>query len=311
MDGPVLIRDEEVKGIFAQRKSMKRYLRITLITLIALALTISALIFGFLQGWHIKKQTPEEIASLLKPYFRIRTPEGKGPFPTLLCIPGAGGEVEGISDWDDYLVGLGYATILVDSYTGRGFTKDDITKVRRGSKFLGSEHAGDVLVALNEARKLPFVDNAELALLGWSHGAWAVMDLLAMDPPQKLPTNLKRSPDRPLEGVKAAILFYPYCGFAARSRGRGWSQNIQVLMLMGGKDPGTEACLETLSILKSKGRPVRGHVYPFVGHGFAGAFDTPDEVFKQLNLSKTEAVSAASDAREKIKQLLAEVFSAR
>ena len=67
---------------------------------------------------------PEELASLLKPYFQIKKPEGEESFPTILGFHGAGGmrnEASGIrktlDDWTDYLVGLGYATIIIDSYT--------------------------------------------------------------------------------------------------------------------------------------------------------------------------------------------------
>lgn len=288
---------------------MKRFVRITAVVVVVLVVVIAALIFAFLRGWHITKQTPEEISSLLTPFFQIKKPESKGPFPTIVAFFGAGPiPAKNVDAWTDYLVGLGYATIVVDSFTPRGLiTWDDIKKTVRRGQLLGSERAGDVLVALDEVRKMPFVDMQRLAIAGWSHGAWSIMDLLAMDPPKELPTNLQGSADQPLKGVKAAILFYPYCGFPAKSRGRGWPQDIQVLMLMGGKDTvvPTEECLEIVSILKNGGRPVKAHVYPFAQH----AFDFLEEDFKELPDIYHPDPESTSDARERIKQLLAEVFN--
>jgi hypothetical protein len=135
---------------------MKRFLLITAIVLIALIIIVSFLAYGYLQGWHITKHKPEELASLLKPYFQIKTPEGKGPFPTIIGFHAAGGIRKGNDDWVDYLVGLGYATILVDSFASRGFAQD---RIQRGIyKISAPERAGDALVALDEARKLPFVE---------------------------------------------------------------------------------------------------------------------------------------------------------
>ena len=94
-----------------------------------------------------------------------------------------------------------------------------------------------MLVLSDEIRKFSFVDKERIALLGWSHGAWAIMDLLAMDVPHELPTNLSRFPGRPLVGVKGIVLLYPYCGVPAKARRRGWPSDIDVLMLMAGEDP--------------------------------------------------------------------------
>ena len=53
-------------------------------------------------------------------------------------------------------------------------------------------------------------------LIGASHGGWAIMDLLALDPPRRLPFNLAAlpadAPADPLAGVAGTILLYPYCG---------------------------------------------------------------------------------------------------
>ncbi len=195
----------------------------------------------------------------------------------------------------------------MDSFTGRGFTPDDIDDVCAGRRFWGSERAGDVLVSLDEVRKLSFVDKDQLAVIGWSHGAWAIMDLLAMDPPHGLPTNLSRCPDQPLAGVTAAVLFYPYCGFPAKSRGRGWRHDIEVLLLTAGKDSivSSETCLEIASALRNNGRPIRVYTYPEVDH----AFDMREEDL--MGSSLLHSPKATSDARERVRGFLAEVVHGR
>ena len=283
---------------------MKRGLRIVGVSFASVVVLSAIAIVGFLSGWYIKKHTPEELAPVLTPHFRVKSPPGGGPFPTVVGFHGCLGMNKGVSDWADYLVELGYATILVDSFTGRGFTPDDAKDVCAGRKFWGSERAGDVLVSLNEIRKLSFVDKNQLVLIGWSHGAWTIMDLLALDPPRRLPTNLSRSPDQPLAGVKAVILFYPYCEFPAKARGRGWTHDIRVLLLIAGRDSvvSPEACLEIVSILENKGRPIKAHVYPSLDH----AFDMRDEDLKGSHLFHSH--DATSDARKRVKRFLIEAL---
>ncbi|MBN1570280.1 MAG: dienelactone hydrolase family protein [Acidobacteria bacterium] len=290
---------------------MKRYLKRILISVIVLILAIAVLIFGFMQGWHIKKRTPDQLALLLTPYFKIKTPPGKGPFPTILYFHGSSGLInpdgrmwKGAVDWTEYLAGLGYAIIYVDSFTGRS-----IPSIRNNLKHLMfnniKQQPGDILVAISEARKLSFVDKEQLALIGKSAGALAIMDTFAMNPPQEIPANLINAPDNPLAGVKAAILFYPYCDNPAKAKGKGWIQNIPVLMLMGGKDPYTKSCLEIVTILENKRRPVRAHVYPSAQHGFDGA---PEDRKYFPSIPSLHDTEATADARQRVKEFLAEVF---
>jgi dienelactone hydrolase len=290
---------------------IRRLLRIILISVVVLILAVAILITGLIQGWHIRKRTPDQLASLLTPYFKIKTPPGKGPFPTIICIHGSSGLInpdgrmwKTASDWAEYLAGLGYATICVDSYTGRSINAmSDL----QNKMFVGQQ-PGDVLVALNEARKLSFVDKENLVLIGWSMGAWSIMDIFAMNPPEEIPANLKNVQDHPLGGLKAAVLFYPYCDPPAKAKGKGWTQDIPVLILMGGKDPLTKACLEIVSILENKRRPVKAHVYPSAQHVFDG---TPEDGKYFPSIPPSHDPEVTADARERVKEFLAEAFQAR
>lgn len=285
---------------------MPRCLRRVLILFLAAILVAGAWFYGLLHGWYIEKQELGELGALLKPHFQIRKPEGAGPFPTILAFHAAS-EIyaKGFLEWRDYFVGLGYATILVDSFTPRGMvTRADIKKVLRG-RLMGPERAGDVLAALEEARRLPFVDADRMAIAGWSHGAWTIMDLLAMNPPQELPTNLRHCPAQPLRGVQAAVLLYPYCGVLARAHARGWPQDIKVLLLMAGRDTrvSNEACREIVDILKREGRPIRAHTYPSANH----VFDFRAEDLKDYPDLAPDP-EATADARERVARFLSEAM---
>jgi dienelactone hydrolase len=255
-----------------------------------------------------EKHSHKDLASILTPHFQISKPPGDGPFPAVIRFPGGSGSAFLPNgdiclvdvNWADYFVSLGYACILVDSYTGRGYST--------GSKFGVPERSGDVLAALTEVSKLPFVKPDQLVIMGHSHGGWAIMSLLAMDLNKKLPPNLSAYSAKSMVGVKGAIVLYPYCP-GLDSGGNDWNNSIKTLVLMGGKDRLTKACLRTLSILKEKNKPVTFHVYPSAYH----SYDESPEDFKKISEwfedAKPPDLEATADSRERIKNFLSDVFS--
>jgi dienelactone hydrolase len=139
---------------------------------------------------------------------------------------------------------------------------------------MGSERAGDVLVAIDDARRQRFVDPDRIVLIGASHGGWAIMDLLALDPPRRLPFNLASlrpdAPADPLAGVAGAILLYPYCGRANRAVPGGWRRPLPALFLLSADDIVAPAgpCLAAAEAMQARGLPVETLVFEGVTHGF-------------------------------------------
>jgi dienelactone hydrolase len=168
----------------------------------------------------------------------------------------------------------GWAAIVVDSHGPRGFSDHEVWRlVCAGQIFLGSERAGDVLVSLADARRMPFVDPERLVLIGASHGGWAIMDLFALDPPRRLPFNLAALPEGPadpLDGVVGTILLYPYCGEANRAAHDGWSRAIPTLFLLSAGDVVAPAgkCIAIAERLVAEGKPVETRLFEGVTHGF-------------------------------------------
>lgn len=242
---------------------------------LALLLAVGGNSLGRYTGWAVPRLDPAALSAKISPYYRVARPDGPGPFPTALLFSGCDGPKDNLDRWAAMLKSIGWASIIVDSHTPRGFTDYEIWRlVCAGQLFMGSERAGDALVAIDDARRMAFVDPERMVLIGASHGGWAVMDLLALDPPRRLPTNLARlpadSPADPLDGVAGAILLYPYCGQANRARHGGWTRPVPTLFVLAGDDVIAPHgfCLDIAERLAAEGLPVETLVIDGVTHGF-------------------------------------------
>ncbi len=227
------------------------------------------------QGWGVHRMQPEALAAKLRPYYRIAKPAGDGRFPTALLYSGCDGPKDNLDRWAAMLNAHGWAAIIVDSHTPRGFGDHDVWRlICAGQMFMGSERAGDVLVSLADARRMRFVDPDRIVLVGASHGGWAIMDLLALDPPRRLPFNLAALPDDPeddpLAGVAGTILLYPYCGPANRAAHGGWRRPVPTLFVLSKDDAIADAddCLAIAQGLETRGSPVQTLVLSGVTHAF-------------------------------------------
>jgi dienelactone hydrolase len=163
---------------------------------------------------------------------------------------------------------------------------------------MGPERAGDVLVSIDDARRMRFVDPDRIVLIGSSHGGWAIMDLLALDPPRRLPFNLASLPADaaadPLAGVVGTILLYPYCGPANRARRHGWRAPIPTLFLLAADDVIAPAaqCLAIAERLEARGLPVETVLFDGVTHGFDQQDRSPLSTL-EFDPAATEAALAA------------------
>jgi dienelactone hydrolase len=240
----------------------------------AAALAVGGNVVLRYRGWTVERLEPDALSALLAPGYRVVKPEGEGPFPTALLFSGCDGPRDNLDRWAERLNREGWAAVVVDSHGPRGLAEHKVWRlVCAGQLLMGSERAGDVLIAVDDVRRMPFADPGRIALVGASHGGWAVMDLLAMDPPERLPYNLAGlrpdAPADPLAGVVAAILLYPYCGEASLAR-EGWRREMPVLFLLSRDDyvaPSGE-CMQIAAALEARGLPVETVVIEGVTHGF-------------------------------------------
>lgn len=237
---------------------------------------------GRYTGVTIPEQTPAEKSALLQSAYVVTTPEGEGPFPTVLMFSGCDGPADNLDLWTETLVAEGWATIVVDSHDPRGFDDDARWRlICAGQLLTGSERAGDVAVAIDDARDMPFVDGDNIALLGASHGGWAILEFLSMADHGQTPVSLTEWPqgmaDAPLDGITGAVLLYPFCGRLSRAARRGWQTDVPVLFLLAENDriaPESD-CLRIAEREASQGLPVDQQVYSGVTHGFDQRIKAP------------------------------------
>lgn len=103
----------------------------------------------------------------------LRLPGGDGPFPLVVIMHGG----TGVSELDTQDVAdlgpRGYATAVVDSFSGRGFRPDSGTGA--GASLRPTVRVADAYAALNVLVTHPQIDKQRTVLFGRSHGGATTM----------------------------------------------------------------------------------------------------------------------------------------
>jgi|FEC22Drversion2_1045045.scaffolds.fasta_scaffold00382_9 dienelactone hydrolase len=265
-----------------------------------------------LNGSLTRKYTPEALIALLAPDIVVVKPEGDGPFPAVLMYSGCEGLWDGaqrrplMGIYADIAVSEGVVAIIVDSLKPRGIDSSQAYRlVCPGLAVRGAARAGDVAVTIAWARALPFVDPEKIALAGWSHGGWAIMDMLAMRPDSETPQSLTAWPDDTFAGLRGMFLVYPYCGFPALAPWRGFAEPLPAWAIHGTDDATADPapCDRAYGHLVAAGVPVAVEVVEGATH----AFDRPDVL--PSSSSKYDPAFAAI-AHDQFRRFLREVLLA-
>ncbi len=232
------------------------------------------------------------VQKTLEPHYRMYRPDGSGPFPAVMLVPGCGGVMPGGSTarlrTAEQLGREGYVVVFVDYVSARGLTSPCRGEVRP------EEIAQDIVASAGHLRSLPFVKPASIGVIGWSlggGGGLAALEALRQDQP--LP-------------FRALATYYPVCG------GRSpWRSRIPTLILVGDLDDITPPWLcEELAKRIPRESPVELRVYPGARH----SFDIPGLPVGPSALLGGGVVGydvkAASDAWEELKRFLKRHFAA-
>ncbi|WP_263078223.1 dienelactone hydrolase family protein [Endozoicomonas sp. Mp262] len=213
----------------------------------------------------VKNRSWENLNDIVTPFIAIKTPEGTGPFPVVLVFPGCEGvKPERAKPRMDWLVNAGYMAVMVDSHSGRGLNEDAVCS---GYALWGSERAGDLYIALNFIKHHPLANTNKVAILGYSHGGWTILDALSYN--GKLPRGLDSAPEDLFSMIKAAVVYYPYCGYPSRAR-YSFSSPIPLLAIHAGQDSTVdpEACTHLMTSWQNQGLPITSITYPNIKHCF-------------------------------------------
>jgi dienelactone hydrolase len=194
---------------------------------------------------------------------QLYKPDGDGPFPTVIALHACGG-LAGHSepvqpryrDWAEQLVKSGNAVLLPDSYGSRELGPQCRVK---GERRLSArrERVADILAARQWLLQQPWTARDRISLLGWAHGASAVLWAVR---PQLPSRNLE--PD-----FRSAIAFYPDCRV---SSGLGWSARIPTLLMIGARDDisSPPACRQVVDGARGRSALAQIVVYPGAYHDF-------------------------------------------
>lgn len=192
---------------------------------------------------------------------RLFTP-ATPPRAAIVMLHGCGGAYAsdgGLSSrhqmWGEYLTGLGYAVLMLDSFTSRGLR--EICTVKTAERTIReADRVGDAYAALAFVTARLKIDASRVALLGWSHGGGTVLTAVGRQPAGALP-------------FKAMVAFYPGCTTRAK-RADTFRAHAPLLVLIGESDDWTPAapCKALMDNAAARGEPVSIVVYPDAYHDF-------------------------------------------
>jgi len=187
-------------------------------------------------------------------------PTGKGPFPAVILLHTCGGLGPHVTqDWPDFLTGLGYVVLSVDSYSPRGMNTCRDANPHERLVWQSEDAYG----ALDSLANLPEIDGNRVALMGFSQGGRAINNVLL---PYRSYGQLKSS--KGLE-FKAAIPVYGDCGGL-------WSMSkvpFPVMQIVGDKDPIAETCRGVDEITNVALRILPGVYHSFDSFRSDGRYD--------------------------------------
>ena len=249
---------------------------VALIAFVALFVWRIEAVFLSLHSAMTAQSSLDDRIALIEKNIEIRLPDNtSGPVPAVLQFHGcAGARAPFQQQWADIATDNGYAAVIVDSNRPRGYSRANaLDVVCSGKALVGQERAGDILAAIEIVKRNHAIDAKRLVFAGWSHGAWTIMDFMAMDFKGRGPAGLAAWPAS-IERPAGLILFYPYCGPGALSRAFAWQSAPPTLALIAGADTIVDAA-QCMRFFEPRAH-VTMTVYPGVEHSYDDPFIEPE-----------------------------------
>lgn len=183
-------------------------------------------------------------------------PAGPGPFPAVVLAHGCGGLGNTESAWAPVLRDWGYATFVIDSFSGRGL-KEVCTNA---GTLTGTQRIPDAYGALRILATHPKIDPGRIVLMGFSHGG-----LLTLDASTAWAKETFAPAGQP--GFRAFFAFYPFCNVTYPERDR---ISAPLRIHAGELDDWNpaELCVRLAQQLKGSGQDATVTVYAGAHHSF-------------------------------------------
>lgn len=220
----------------------------------------------FLNG--SKDGKPDTIAGEL----RIPRP-GTDRLPAVVFLHGSGGVGPSLDDWSREFLGMGIATFVMDSFTGRGIvTTNNVDTV--GQSQLGRlAMIIDAYRALELLARHPWIDPSRIAVMGFSRGGQSAL-YASVRRFQKMhgPTGLE---------FAAYIPFYAACNTTFREDGDVTDRPIRIHHGAVDDYVPVAPCRPYVARLRAAGKNVELAEYPNAHHVFDNTgFKTPQKAAK-------------------------------
>lgn len=228
-------------------------------------------------------------ANMLAPYAQCYAPPAGGRAPLVILASGCGGLVgpDGpnrvMNNYAEAAARAGAYAIIVDSFQPRGIGRSAaIRSVCTGIRLGGSTRAGDIVAGEALARRHwggPFTG---VILAGWSHGGWAVMEVLTAGPRAKVIGDLRVDAPQASERPDAVVIYYPYCGVLNDTkRNPKWAFKGPLLLVTAERDTIGPArkCLPLVTRAMGGASGIRNVDFPGMTHAFDEETQSPDSKF--------------------------------
>ena len=161
----------------------------------------------------------------LSKHYRLKKPEGAGPFPAVMMVPGCSGfhsafAAEHYDAVQLRLVDSGFVTLRVDYLAARNAASCQQGASPEQKGVSTEEAAGDIRIAFDYLQQQPFVKKGAINVMGWSYGASSAL------------VALVRTWNRDPIQVDAVVAYYPHCNLVTQK----WESKVPVLVLVGAID---------------------------------------------------------------------------
>jgi dienelactone hydrolase len=106
--------------------------------------------------------------------------------------------------------------------------------------------------------------------MGWSHGAWTIMDSLALRSGAEMrrATGLDDLTDEPLTGLAGALIVYPYASVGTYAGRRDWRLAPRSVAVLCGRDYIVGMPRGPLERQRARGAPLEIHFFDDATHAF-------------------------------------------
>jgi dienelactone hydrolase len=228
-------------------------------------------------------------ADMLAPYAQYDAPPAGGRAPLVILSSGCGGVVgpDGpnrvMNNYAEAAARAGAYAVIVDSFQPRHIDRDAaIRSVCTGIRLGGSTRAGDILGGEELARRRWGDRFTGVILAGWSHGGWAVTELLAAGPNARVVGDLRIATPQAAQKPAAVVLYYPYCGVLNGAAGDPrWAFKGPLLLVTAERDTIGPArkCLPFLTRAMGEASGIRNVDFPGMTHAFDEETQSPNSKF--------------------------------